>query len=338
MTTWPRHWPALMVLLLLMAAGTAADHAGSVARGQHSAPRRVADAMGRPHAAPAGDERGRAAFCGAIPWRHRALQRRRARDRAAPRRAAHAHAASGGGLLPRPGLRPCGTRLEHDAQQRLWRCFEAQGRDGQAIRRRSLFTFKVSVTYCSSSGSQCTFEKNVKLKSEVIPTMIFSIAVIVIAALVVERDPVEGHPDIRQPLLRPWCETAPADARGHRRERFRVAWGWLIFLALGAAGFLLKRYYDTENGRLVIDAIMLKLPVLGNIIRKVSVARFCRTLSTLLSSGVPILDGLDITARTSGNAIIERAIIADPERHRARRDRVRDHCARPGSSRRWWSR
>ena len=54
---------------------------------------------------------------------------------------------------------------------------------------------------------------------------------------------------------------------------------------------------------------MLKMPILGNILRKVAVARFCRTLSTLLSSGVPILDGLDITARTSGNAIIEDAIM-----------------------------
>ena len=53
---------------------------------------------------------------------------------------------------------------------------------------------------------------------------------------------------------------------------------------------------------------MLKLPILGNILRKVAVARFCRTLSTLLASGVPILDGLDITARTAGNAIIEEAI------------------------------
>jgi type IV pilus assembly protein PilC len=58
----------------------------------------------------------------------------------------------------------------------------------------------------------------------------------------------------------------------------------------------------------VIDAILLKVPVLGNILRKVAVARFCRTLSTLLSSGVPILDGLYITARTAGNAVVEAAI------------------------------
>jgi type IV pilus assembly protein PilC len=58
----------------------------------------------------------------------------------------------------------------------------------------------------------------------------------------------------------------------------------------------------------MIDALLLKTPILGNILRKVAVARFCRTLSTLLASGVPILDGLDITARTAGNAIIEDAI------------------------------
>ena len=58
-----------------------------------------------------------------------------------------------------------------------------------------------------------------------------------------------------------------------------------------------------------LDRLLLKTPVLGGIIRKVAVARFCRTLSTLLASGVPILDGLDITARTSGNAIIEDAIL-----------------------------
>ncbi len=75
------------------------------------------------------------------------------------------------------------------------------------------------------------------------------------------------------------------------------------------SGYLIRRYYGTEGGRHTIDAIMLKVPVLGNILRKVAVARFCRTLSTLLSSGVPILDGLDITARTSGNAIVEKAIL-----------------------------
>ena len=69
------------------------------------------------------------------------------------------------------------------------------------------------------------------------------------------------------------------------------------------------RYYATDNGRRVVDGTMLKMPMLGDILRKIAVARFCRTLATLISSGVPILDGLDITARTSGNAIIEDAIM-----------------------------
>src|SRR4029450_12554930 len=88
-----------------------------------------------------------------------------------------------------------------------------------------------------------------------------------------------------------------------------VAYGWILIIILGAAGYGLKSYYETDNGRHVIDAIMLKLPILGDILRKVAVARFTRTLSTLLAYGVPILDGLHITARTSGNAIIEDAIL-----------------------------
>jgi type IV pilus assembly protein PilC len=83
-----------------------------------------------------------------------------------------------------------------------------------------------------------------------------------------------------------------------------------VIPALGVAGWLFGRYYKTDNGRHVVDRIVLKLPVLGMLMRKIAVARFCRTLSTLIASGVPILDGLEITARTSGNAIIEDAIMS----------------------------
>src|SRR5207244_5966299 len=76
-----------------------------------------------------------------------------------------------------------------------------------------------------------------------------------------------------------------------------------------AAGYGFKQYYGTSGGRRMIDSIVLKLPVLGMLMRKIAVARFCRTLSTLISSGVPILDGLEITAKTSGNAIVEEAIM-----------------------------
>jgi type IV pilus assembly protein PilC len=87
-----------------------------------------------------------------------------------------------------------------------------------------------------------------------------------------------------------------------------VAYGWVLIIVIGVIAYVVKRYYATESGRRVIDRILLKMPILGGILRKVAVARFTRTLSTLLASGVPILDGLDITARTAGNAIIEDAI------------------------------
>jgi type IV pilus assembly protein PilC len=82
--------------------------------------------------------------------------------------------------------------------------------------------------------------------------------------------------------------------------------GLLIFGI--ATGFAIKFWYGTPPGRMAIDTIVLKIPVVGDVMRKISVARFTRTLGTLISSGVPILEGLDITARTSGNAVVERAI------------------------------
>src|ERR1051325_5159446 len=83
-----------------------------------------------------------------------------------------------------------------------------------------------------------------------------------------------------------------------------------LIVIIVAGGFLLRKYYATHSGRRVIDRIVLKLPILGILMQKIAVARFCRTLATLMASGVPILDGLEITARTAGNAIIEDAIMA----------------------------
>src|SRR5437773_4127922 len=84
--------------------------------------------------------------------------------------------------------------------------------------------------------------------------------------------------------------------------------GFLILVALCGSIFALKVWYGTPQGRLVLDTLVLKLPVLGMLMRKIAVARFTRTLRTLISSGVPILEGLDITARTAGNAVVERAL------------------------------
>jgi type IV pilus assembly protein PilC len=89
----------------------------------------------------------------------------------------------------------------------------------------------------------------------------------------------------------------------------RDAWYLLIGAIIGAV-VLYRRYVGTENGRRTVDKILLNLPVFGDVLRKGSIARFTRTLGTLISSGVPILDGLEITAQTAGNKIIEEAIMA----------------------------
>ncbi|MCX7830983.1 MAG: type II secretion system F family protein, partial [Acidobacteria bacterium] len=92
-------------------------------------------------------------------------------------------------------------------------------------------------------------------------------------------------------------------------SNFLGAWWWLIGLTIAVIIVALRTYYATPNGRYNLDKAMLKLPVLGIVLKKIAVARFCRTLGTLVSSGVPILEGLEITAKTSGNAVVEEAIM-----------------------------
>jgi type IV pilus assembly protein PilC len=92
-------------------------------------------------------------------------------------------------------------------------------------------------------------------------------------------------------------------------SRFLTGYWWAVLATILGGGFMLKRYYATSSGKLVIDRFMLKLPVLGDVIRKSAVSRFTRTLGTLISSGVSILDGLEITAKTAGNRVIHDAIM-----------------------------
>lgn len=90
---------------------------------------------------------------------------------------------------------------------------------------------------------------------------------------------------------------------------FLTSFWWLILAAGFAAWFGFKRYYATSNGQKVIDSLMLKAPVLGDVVRKSAVSRFTRTLGTLISSGVSILDGLEITAKTAGNRVVHDAVM-----------------------------
>jgi type IV pilus assembly protein PilC len=152
-------------------------------------------------------------------------------------------------------------------------------------------------------------EKNVKLKSQVKSALVYPVAVISIAGLVVAVILWKVIPTFAA-LFAGLGAQLPLPTR---IVIFMSNWfiRLLPFLVIGGIGlgYGLKRYYGTYNGRRVIDGTLLKLPVLGMILRKIAVARFCRTLATLISSGVPILDGLEITARTSGNAIVEDAIM-----------------------------
>jgi type IV pilus assembly protein PilC len=92
-------------------------------------------------------------------------------------------------------------------------------------------------------------------------------------------------------------------------SNFLQGYWWAVGVGGYAAVFLFKRYKNTSGGKLNVDKLMLKLPVIGDVVRKSSVSRFTRTLGTLISSGVSILDGLEITAKTSGNRVIHDAIM-----------------------------
>ncbi len=151
-------------------------------------------------------------------------------------------------------------------------------------------------------------EKAVKLASQVKSALIYPIAVIAIAMIVVAVILLKVIPTFAALFTGLGAELPLPTRVVIMASNFLAR--YFIFFIIGIALFIFgfRRYYATHNGRRVIDGLVLKLPVLGMIMKKIAVARFCRTLATLTSSGVPILESLDITARTSGNAIVEDAI------------------------------
>jgi type IV pilus assembly protein PilC len=153
-------------------------------------------------------------------------------------------------------------------------------------------------------------EKAVKLKSQVKSALIYPIAVIVIAAVVVGAIMIFVIPTFKSLFDGLGAQLPLPTIIVMKISEYMVRFLPFYLVAGGVFAYAFKRYYATDNGRHVVDRIMLQLPVLGMIMRKIAVARFCRTLSTLIASGVPILDGLDITARTAGNIIVEDAIQA----------------------------
>ncbi|MDQ2970083.1 MAG: type II secretion system F family protein [Acidobacteriota bacterium] len=151
-------------------------------------------------------------------------------------------------------------------------------------------------------------EKSVKLASQVKSALIYPIAVIAIAMIVVAVILLKVIPTFAALFTGLGAELPLPTRLVIMASNFLAR--YFIFFIIGIALFIygFRRYYATHGGRRVVDGLVLKLPVLGMIMKKIAVARFCRTLATLTSSGVPILESLDITARTSGNAIVEDAI------------------------------
>jgi type IV pilus assembly protein PilC len=153
-------------------------------------------------------------------------------------------------------------------------------------------------------------EKAVKLSGQVKSAMIYPIAVVVIAGLVVGVILWKVIPTFAQ-LFAGLGADLPLPTRVVIvLSNSLVSYFPIIAVAVVGIGWAFKTYYKTTAGRRVMDATLLKAPILGNIMRKIAVARFCRTLATLISSGVPILDGLEITAKTSGNSIVEDAVMS----------------------------
>ena len=152
-------------------------------------------------------------------------------------------------------------------------------------------------------------EKNVKLIAQVKSAMTYPIAVISIAAIVVMVILWKVIPTFASLFAGLGAELPLPTQVVIWMSNAVVKLMPFIVVGVIAGVYAIRQYYATNNGRHMIDRLLLHAPVLGIILKKIAVARFCRTLSTLISSGVPILDGLEITAKTSGNAIVEDAIM-----------------------------
>src|SRR6185295_19242450 len=140
-------------------------------------------------------------------------------------------------------------------------------------------------------------EKAVKLNAQVKSAMIYPVAVITIACLVVAVILWKVIPVFASLFQTLGAQLPMPTVIVIKLSNFIAGFWWLILIVLGATFYCIRRYHQTYKGKRVIDGLMLKAPIIGILLRKIAVARFCRTLSTLTASGVPILDGLQITAR-----------------------------------------
>ena len=152
-------------------------------------------------------------------------------------------------------------------------------------------------------------EKAVKLTSKVKGAMTYPIVVITLAITVVVIIMVKVIPVFSQMYEGMGASLPFPTIVCMKISNILINYFWIVGIFVAGIFIGFRQYYKTIAGRLQMDSIFLKIPVLGDILLKTAVARFCRTLGTLTSSGVPILEGMDITARTSGNMVIQNAIL-----------------------------
>ena len=143
-----------------------------------------------------------------------------------------------------------------------------------------------------------------KVKGAMIyPSVVFSVAIGATVFMLLKIIPVFAEMFSRMDAVLPGPTLFVIGVSELVQQLFLPGLGALVVFI-----FVFRKFYKTDNGRYVVDKMMLKAPVIGMVIRKTAVARFTRTLGVLISSGVPILQGLDITAKTAGNAVIQEAI------------------------------
>ena len=157
-------------------------------------------------------------------------------------------------------------------------------------------------------------EKQIKLSNQVKSAVVYPAAVFAIAGLVVGAILWKVIPAFASLFSGLGAELPlPTRVVMALSENLVRLFPFLLLLG-GTTAYGFRRYYGTGAGRRIVDGLLLKMPVLGPIARKIAVARFCRTLGTLVSSGVPTLDGLEITARAAGNAVVEEAVMRTRKR------------------------
>lgn len=152
-------------------------------------------------------------------------------------------------------------------------------------------------------------EKNSKLKRQVKGAMVYPIAILTVMVIIMYVVLRFVVPVFEKMFAEVGAELPVPTQMLVNLSNTVVNYGLYVFIGLVAIFFLIRKALDTESGRRVFDTMMLKLPVFGDLLRKVAVARFCRTLGTMISSGVPILDALEICSRSAGNYVVEEAIM-----------------------------